>query len=179
MRTAKFEVLVDNIIEALGDETYRSGWMTFLNDIIPALALIYDYDKLNDYGKIIMKKNDMGICNEKKEICRYQLYDCVEIPVFDIKIKLAAVKIFASNRSDEEAYHFLFWAMMILAVDDTDKEEHLLLICDFARILKISDEDVKFILNIIRMIFQKDGAPHIVITGGSLQIFQRVVEMYE
>ena len=45
---------------------------------------------------------------------------------------------------------------MILAVDDTDKEEHLSLICDFAKLLRINDTEMMDIVQIIRLIFGKE-----------------------
>ena len=47
--------------------------------------------------------------------------------------------------------------MMILTVDDSDKEERLSFICDLARMLKMSDEEVMDILQVIQVIYHKEG----------------------
>ena len=48
---------------------------------------------------------------------------------------------------------FIFWALMVLTVDNTDKEEKLSLICDFSRYLNVSDEEMQNIVKLIQAIY--------------------------
>ena len=71
----------------------------------------------------------------------------------------------------------MFWSLMILAVDDEDKEEYLSLICDFAKMLKISDEEMMDLVRIIQMIYQAEGDVDIQ-TKYIKQWFAKIIRKY-
>lgn len=114
------------------------------------LATIYDYDKLNDYGKVIMEQVSDLEHNRKY----LSLYKNVEYRIDQADWICSFIHSGVNNSYRE--YIFIFWALMILAVDDTDKEEHLSLICDFAKLLRINDTEMMDIVQIIRLIFGKE-----------------------
>lgn len=72
----------------------------------------------------------------------------------------------------------LFWALTVLAVDDTDKEKRLSLICDFARMLKVTDDEMKDIVNVIKCVFQDETFEPLK-TEKVSDIFEDVIDMYK
>ena len=106
------------------------------------LRTIYDYKSLNEYGKFIYINAMIKVTTPVLHF-RDSVIDCMK----DI------VSRFNKN-SRPSAYIFLFWALMILAVDDTNKEEHLSLICDYAKMLKVTDEEMSDLVNVVKYVFQ-------------------------
>lgn len=162
MRIVKFKMIVRDIWEDLGEVALTNclgqlngGWYTAL------LAIVYDYDKLNDYGKAIMEQ----VCELDEDESDYEYFlhrvEFVEkCKNMEYRIKAAKALVTDLNNkpySDKEKINFLFWSLMILSVDDTDKEEHLSLICDFAKMLQIGDEEMMDIVQIIQAIYHMEG----------------------
>lgn len=104
------------------------------------LRLIYDYYELNDYGKLIMEK----VC---PEICQGSSMD------FGEKSRASAMFKQKCEQGEYDKCSFIFWALMVLTVDGTDKEEKLSLICDFSRYLNVSDEEMQNIVKLIQAIY--------------------------
>lgn len=160
MRKFKFETLMGEVSEASfelssicsGPEIVsRVGWADEYS--YPCLSFIYDYETLNDYGKVIMDQSarNFSVSN----------YDNVKIDSMkNIEIKIVQAKKFLNFLDFEEhrpiAYKFIFWAIMVLTVDKTDKDEHLSLICDFARMLKITDVEMMDIVKVIKVIYHEE-----------------------
>lgn len=151
MRIVKFKMLVRDIWKDLG----RMCLILSYGYDASLLALIYDYDKLNDYGKAIMEQVCELIEGVYEDLIQHSEELCK-----NMEYRMKAAKEFVTDPiniySYEEKINFLFWSLMILAVDDTDKEEHLSLICDFAKMLRISDGEMMDIVQIIRLIFGKE-----------------------
>lgn len=129
---------------------------TIINN--PAMCLIYDVDKVNDYGKVIMNHSNLFLCesNDKYYDVWTQKYQDINDLKDEKKKMIAAKELVRLCRLDEnrsEAYKFIFWALMILTVDKSDYEEHLSIICDFASMLKITEDEIDDILLIIKLIY--------------------------
>lgn len=143
MRIMKFEMMVRDIAK-LG--TVFDNGANIDNRYY--LALIYDYDDLNDYGKAIIEQ---GEGEEGLD------YFWMQNEIIDQRKSKAREFVEKCNKDSKRqiSLWFVFWEMMMLTVDDTDKEKHLSLICDFARMLKISDEEMLDILKVIQVIYHK------------------------
>lgn len=76
------------------------------------------------------------------------------------------------------AYKFIFWAMMVLSVDKTEKDEHLSLICDFARMLKITDDEMEDMLMVIKVLYHEEESGFEFKTETVPNIFSRVLCLY-
>lgn len=152
MRIIKYENLIDEVRRRIDKMAQYPG----RNIRCYNLALIYEYDKLNDYGKLILEKinnnkivelNNLSKNLEKRQQeMRKLVLECHKDGLSDI------FKIAVEHRHPLE---FIFWAMMVLTVDDTKKEEHLSLICDFAKMVKVSDEEMLDIVTVIKVIYDK------------------------
>ena len=177
LRIVKFEVLINDIEKALNGEASITGIAGAISMMLmqpKVLDLVYDYEKLNSYGKVIydnvkiriMKKND------------YNEYENAN----DIKSKINRAKNLVSYCQTEEkmseGYKFIFWSLLILTVDKTDYEEHLSLICDFARMLKITDDEIRDILHVIKSIYHKQDKRYTLKTETITKNFSDVLNLY-
>lgn len=159
----KFETLIDDIQEAIGNinivnckDSERFGEY-ISNCLNPALELIFDYNQVNEYGKIIMEHSRLCL-NDYSNTDRWT-------PVYrnenltDLRIKIDASKEFVKfcREEDEgEEYKFIFWALLMLTVDKKDYENKLSAICDFASMLEITDEEIESIIIVIKLILHEN-----------------------
>ena len=131
VRIVKFKRIVKKIWEDLDHTLLTMDNKAASKDDSIYLATIYDYDTLNDYGKVIMEQvSDLENNGDYLPFYKETEYriDQLDWIIQSIELNLDHVNL-----------KFIFWALMILAVDDTDKEEHLSLICDFAKLKRIKD----------------------------------------
>lgn len=178
MRLIKFEGLIDN----LDDKILGSGFFSSMGRGLrnfnglkcdnTTMLLIYDYDKLNEYGKIILDKSSVS---KGTNYGNYKIEDLKDMKT-RIKASKDLIEYFKNDRYGEK-YKFIFWALMVLTVDKTDKEEKLTLICDFARMLDISDDGVVDIVYIIKNIYKEDTDYKFKTTIPD-DIFSRVLKSY-
>lgn len=146
-KLAKFEVLIDKVAQALTQNVFYD-----YSKII--ISFIFKHSvNLNQYSGYILEKfkanhsgftsDDVFLLDEKAWILKSVEY-CEKI-----------------TNETKNGYHIatypLFLALMILAVDDTDKEKHLSTICDFARMLKVSDDEMLDLVNVVKYVFQDDS----------------------
>lgn len=192
MRIVKFKMMIREIFEDLGkrDLTGNLGeavWNGGYGSVW--LSVIYDYDKLNSYGKIIMEQ----ICEmDKDETKDYEVFlhqkkfveNCKDM---EYRMKAAKTLVVKLNEEDDgkeinfgktKKISFIFWSLMILAVDDADKEEHLSLICDFAKMLKISNAEMMDIVQVIRVIYHIEKSNVKLQTNIAIREFREVMRRY-
>lgn len=174
LRIVKFEVLINDIEKALNGEDNKTSLLGIVKSrtlMLPkSLDLVYDYEKLNNYGKIIYD-------NVKKD------NDSEYENLNDIKSKINKAKKLVSYCKEEEnkieGYKFIFWTLLILTVDKTDYQKHLSLICDFARMLKITDDEIRDILYIIKTIYHKKDVTYFFKTETIPKYFFKLLDLYE
>lgn len=153
MRMAKYETMIEDI-----DSTIRCGRGSLTGNT--ALALIYDYEKCNEYAKVIMDKStlrfsDKWVISDDVWEKAYPTYDEFEDPKRRIEASKKLVQLCRDSRNDNERYKFIFWALMILTVEKTDAEEHLALICDFAKMLGITEDEFDDIIQGIKIVYNE------------------------
>lgn len=119
-------------------------------DNIIFLATLFNYDKLNDCGKKIMEL----VSDLEKNEGYLPSYKDIKYKIEQAEWIIGCIHLGLNNLYRE--YIFIFWALMILAVDGADKEEHLSLICDFAKLLHIKDTKMMDIVQIVRLVFGKE-----------------------
>lgn len=166
MRMAKYETLIEDIdsnIKRRGDggiftdiEKLEMKYSSIGNT---ALALIYDYEKCNEYAKVIMDKSTLlfpmffGVADGWKS--DYPTYDEFKDPKRRIEASKKWVQLCRDSENAGEGYKFIFWALMILTVEKTDAEEHLALICDFAKMLRITEDEFEDIIQCIKIVYNE------------------------
>ena len=169
MKVLKYETLIEDINEVIDSTPVKRNLCRKIVEIFgeiedtvnSSLAMVFDYDKLNDYGKVIFERSRLYVYSRTNEITEVWSEQYPDISAFkDHKYKIEAAKGFIkyckNDQNRQEAYKFVFWAMMVLTVDKTDAAKHLSLICDFARMLKISDDEMNDILMVIKAIYQEE-----------------------
>lgn len=150
VRIVKFKKLIEKIwIDLDRKSLIRDNKIASKDDSV-FLATIYDYNKLNEYGKVIMDQ----VSGEGKYKRYYQRYENIEYRLDQVDWTISTIHSGVDNFY--RGYIFIFWALMILAVDDADKEEHLSLICDFAKMLGINDTEMMNMVQIVRLVFNKE-----------------------
>lgn len=190
MRIVKFETLINDVNEALDTKPF----MTALIGVAAifgrrqattntSLAMVFDYEKLNDYGKVIIEHSRLYIRSSSNENQDIWCEKYPDISAFkDNKYKIEAAKTLVKHCQNEqnrkEAYKFVFWTMMVLTVDKTDAEEHLSLICDFARMLKITDDEMEDMLMVIKVLYHEEESGFEFKTETVPNIFSRVLCLY-
>lgn len=171
MRMVKYETMIEDInsiirTKRISDSYFGAIEIGGSSTGNTALALIYDYEKCNEYAKVIMDKSTLlfytydyvTIDSWKKA---YPTYDAFK----DDKRKLEAAKklvqLCRNAKYDTEGYKFIFWALMILTVDKTDAEEHLALICDFAKMLRITEDEFEDIIQCIKNVYNEGTTKYV------------------
>lgn len=150
MRNLKFEAMIKDINEGL-----RINYGEDEGNNLP-LRLIFDYDKLNEYGKIIMKNTSYNLEYKKDYITPWELRYSEINEGNCVAAAREYISLVKEPQNMDERLKFIFWSLMILTVHKgEDKDEKLTLICDFSRMLNVSDMAVSDLLNIIRCIYGK------------------------
>ena len=165
MRMAKYETLIKDInsnIKRRSDIFVQIKELEMKYSSIgnTALALIYDYEKCNEYAKVIMDKSTLvfktsnGVTTDlwKRD---YPTYGEFKDAKRKIKASKRLVKLCRNTIYATEGYKFIFWALMILTVEKTDAEEHLALICDFAKMLRITEDEFEDIIQCIKIVYNE------------------------
>lgn len=101
------------------------------------LGLIYDYHRLNAYGKVILDRVGSKECRGFVDLSTEE------------RLKMGFMFKERCLKGECDKYSFIFWTLIVLTVDDTDKEERLSQICDFSRFLEINEEEM---MNIVKLI---------------------------
>lgn len=189
MRLVKLGMMISDIFDDLGGKGlygdldifdtggYESSW----------LSVIYDYDKLNDYGKAIIDQvsnpdvleYDGGWDMDKSmqmKAAKGVVKALNERTITNGK-KYIPGRIYENIQDKSLKLHFLFWALMVLAVDDTDKEEYLSMICAYAKSLSVSDDEMMDLVRIIRVLYNVEGDNEIQ-TDSVASEFEKVIRKY-
>jgi hypothetical protein len=158
IRIAKFETLIEDINGAIGDWSFKSTLFKASGKLKTPLYMVFEPETLNEYSKTICSKaiivlHDADIADRWNipygNVSRFK----------DVKVKIDAAKDFAKYCREEqniaEAYKFIFWCLMVLTVQKDNYDEKLSLICDFARMLRITDEELMDITYIIKCVYNE------------------------
>lgn len=176
LRLAKYETLIEDINQRIS----KFSWSFAKNFVNVALALIFDYDSCNEYAKKIIEKSELYIISSSKKVhtdsWQPQYYTMISVlrdvktdswqvqypniaSLGDAKTKINAAKLLVQYCRDpqnaSERYKFIFWSLMILTVDKNNAEEHLSLICDFAKMLRITNEEFEDIIYTIKCVYNE------------------------
>ncbi len=181
-KLASFSILVDDINSAIEEKASlfskapKAETVTATNAVKKtakkerneagknALALIFEYDKCNEFAKVIMDNACLHISVEKSGI-RFledewnrprRNYDALKYDEIAIEATKEFLEYCRRDKNKKERYKFIFWALMILTVDDQDAEDHISYICDLAKRLYITDNEFEDIIQIIRTIYHKN-----------------------
>lgn len=159
----KYKLLINNINESIFLGSLNFGMLHLYGAYYEtdckkntALALIYDYNKCNDLAKIIMDKSILKFVDDKKGYSMDSEYPNFE-DLKDKKVKIEASRKLAKmcNKERSNGYLFIFWALMVLTVDKTDAENHIAIICNFAKIFGIPKDGFEDIIHAVKAVYDE------------------------
>ena len=199
IRVAKFETLIEDINEELINAKLLGGIISAFMGMTPysaktgntetvetkPLDFIFNRDKVNEFAQCIMSKATFEL--KRKDDYSYSYVNPWEkvygMKVLnDAKIRIEAAKEFVKCCREEqngaEGYKLIFWSLMILTVDDSNGTEKLSLICDLAKMLKITDDELMDIIYVIKNIYNECDCDYKIKTDTILTIFGSVLNMY-
>lgn len=171
MRMAKFETLIEDINHSikkrhgglLGGSSFLRAMMVLTQtenkNIQTPLFMVFSPETLNDYSLKICNTATFELVgsNDTYEDPWVSKYGTVSFKEAKTKIEAAKdfVKYCRDDQNRPEAYKFIFWSLMILSVENESSDEQLSLICDFARMLRITDDELLDITYTIKCVYNK------------------------
>lgn len=180
LRLVKFQTLIGDISKAV------SSW--YSNEIQHpnlALRLIFDYDECNEYARIIIDKSLLFIKeNYYNDICldEWDMFVSLSKAECDTKTRISASKLFVKlcreKDVDQASYRFIFWALLVLTVDKNNAQEYLSLICDFAKMLKITNDEFEDIIHVIKCVYNVEDKNYAFKTKRIPEVFDGVLNLY-
>lgn len=96
-----------------------------------------------------------------------------------ISVSKEFIKICREEDYDTQAsYRFIFWALLVLTVDKNKAQEYLSLICDFAKMLKITNDEFEDIIHVIKCVYNVEDKNYAFKTETIPNIFDGVLNLY-
>lgn len=189
MRMAKYETMIEDINLIIKKSIKIFGLLGVIgmggsSTGNTALALIYDYEKCNEYAKVIMDKSTL-LFNTSDDVTTdlwkkaYPTYDEFKDAKRRIEASKKLVQLCRNTINATEGYKFIFWALMILTVDKTDAEEHLALICDFAKMLRITEDEFEDIIQTIKIVYNEVTTEYVFKSENILSTLGALFNMYD
>lgn len=144
IKNVKFEILVDDLSEWLGGFIIGANCDITLN----LLEILFDVEKVNIYAKKIIEDsfiiNESRINNNNPNIC-YLISDVKILELKDI------IKLYRKN---DVKFHFIFWSLFIIAVDENAYNEKLSDISDIAYMVNFTEEMLEDWITALRLILE-------------------------
>ena len=164
MRMAKFETLIMDVNESINKNKkitfITKMWaLSFESKKLSPLYMIFEPEKINEFALVICDKAKFELVESVDQYRDDWGYKYSFDSLSDAKTKIEAAKDFVKYCRGEqgraEAYKFIFWALMILSVEKESSAEWLSLICDFTRMLRITDEELMDITYAIKCVYNE------------------------
>ena len=190
MKLAKFETKIEDINKKIDKYAVAQLPETLANlrrrervGLNMALTLIFNYGSCNNYAKIIMQKSKLLITSESDAFTdkwedKYPTPEALNSP----KAKIEAAKLFiqycGESQNVEEGYKYIFWSLMILAVDKNNAGEYLSFVCDFAKMLGITDEEFEDIICTVKCVFNSVDKEYVFKSNLVPKIFNNIFNLH-
>ena len=185
MRMAKYETMIEDINSNIKKRRSILEFLGIGRSIgNTSLALIYDYEKCNEYAKVIMDKSTL-VLNTSEDITTdlwkrdYPTYGEFKDAKRRIEASKKLVQLCRNTINATEGYKFIFWALMILTVDKTDAEEHLALICDFAKMFRITEDEFEDIIQTIKIVYNEVTTEYVFKSENIVDTLGALFNMYD
>lgn len=182
LRLVKFQTLIEDI-----SKTFSSWYSNEKQHPNLALRLIFDYDECNEYARIIIDKSllyfNRGFnvfffdnLNIFASLCDNKCDTKTRISVSKEFVKICREEYYVP--SPRASYRFIFWALLVLTVDKNKAQEYLSLICDFAKMLKITNDEFEDIIYVIKCVYNVEDKNYAFKTETIPNIFDGVLNLY-
>lgn len=182
LRLVKFQTLIEDI-----SKTFSSWYSNEKQHPNLALRLIFDYDECNEYARIIIDKSLLIIkenkgCYYNRCLDEWDMFVSLSKAECDTKTRISASKLFVKlcreKDVDQASYRFIFWALLVLTVDKSKAQEYLSLICDFAKMLEITNDEFEDIIYVIKCVYNVVDKNYAFKTETIPNIFDGVLNLY-
>lgn len=154
----QFEELVKEVSVEIGGDYYSFTYGA------NCFELVFDKEKLNSYAKIIYESSSVKTVFSNMYPLHSWLIGHVGDDLKNTKVAIAAVKDFVKKcqnmGNDQGGCKFIFFCLMILMTDKTEAKEHLSLICDFASMLHITDDEMEEILYVVKKVYGQEKSEY-------------------
>lgn len=142
----KFKMIIEKINTSLVKSEERN-----VTDIKKALQWIYDYPSCNKYARCIL---DMAEVKTKADLYNLNKFADIE-GSFDSRVK-GFVNCCNQSNGRKTGYIFIFWSLLILAIDKTDAEKHLSVICNFCVMFGITETEFEDLIHVVKEILHEE-----------------------
>lgn len=197
MRMAKFETLIEDINDSIkkrhggilgmmGLSVFARSMSRMLQEeninIQTPLFMIFSPETLNDYSVKICNTATFELVGND-DTCEDPWASKYRTVSFkDAKTKIEAAKDFVKycrdDRNKSEAYKFIFWSLMILSVENESSDEQLSLICDFVRMLRITDDELLDIIYAIKCVYNEVEEEYVFKTDTIPSVLGKLFNLY-
>lgn len=184
LRLVKFQTLIEDISKAILKEFRNSIFYEGQHPNL-ALRLIFDYDECNEYARIIIDKSLLYFHDGMKVVYfdNLNIFASLCDNKCDTKTRISVSKEFVKICREEDyysraSYRFIFWALLVLTVDKNNAQEYLSLICDFAKMLEIANDEFEDIIHVIKCVYNVEDENYAFKTGRIPYIFDGVLNLY-
>ena len=141
----------------------------------PFLGIIYDYDKLNTLGQLVMKYAGLT----STTYYPFLAIDPTKLKDFSTKMKATKELIRELLNHPMTSVTYIFWALFILTVDHTDYEQHLSEICNLADMIGVHEIIIYDLMDIINVIYRRVAPEKVVLRSTTTEyVFRFVLGMY-
>ena len=183
VRIAKFMILIDDINNCLD---CKMNSLLFFSDnrAGDALRLIFIYDECNEYAKSIIKNAKLKLVFDKINDSSSWRFHCAGFTTneYNMPDKIDGsqefIKPCREKRNKNEGYKFIFWSLMVLTVDKNKADEYLSLICDFTKMLRITEDEFEDIIHVIKVIYNESDKDYSFKSETIPSVFSDVLNMY-
>lgn len=185
LRLVKFQTLIEDISKTFTKNFYGSWYSNEKQHPNLALRLIFDYDECNEYARIIIDKSLLYFNHGLKVVFfdNLNIFASLCDNKCDTNTRISASKEFVKICREEDydpmsSYRFIFWALLVLTVDKNNAQEYLSLICDFAKMLKITNDEFEDIIHVIKCVYNVDDKNYTFKTKRIPEGFDGVLNLY-
>lgn len=181
LRLVKFQTLIEDISKAIMKVDLGRIHRNL------SLKLIFDFDECNEYAKTILLKSSLYLYeNPRSRLPRWldtwNKFASLRNANCDVKTRFSAAKLFIElckyENNKQACYKFIFWALLVLTVDKSKAQEYLSLICDFAKMLKITNDEFEDIIHVIKCVYNVEDKNYAFKTETIPNIFDGVLNLY-
>ena len=172
MALVKFKMLVEDI-----DMKLKAQGCAASPFYSKPLQLIFDNQPVNEYRKTIFANASLRVLKSFEHGNWYNAD--YNLKYMGMDHKMPAIKAFVTGWKDinntEEPIRFIFWALLAACIDKTDFESNISRIADFIKLFGISEDTLRDIISIIRVVFEDIDEMPKFNTNEVPEIFRRVL----
>ena len=169
----RFDVLVKDIHKLIGNEwnTLNMNGAKFSNK---AICIMVGETIHNPYIKSIIENSSLSRVNEWN--IKYKQYN-----FNDRHLRMDAAKelIQYCRQNKEDAYCYVFWLLLVVAIDKFDFDKRLSFICDISQLVRIKEDEFEDLIHVVKYVCMVPDEGYEYKTETVKKLFSGVLELYD